>query len=161
TPIMTVGDTPINSPDYQMVGVPDGLGAFDNGDGTFTLLMNHELLTTEGVARDHGGTGSFVSIYVINKADLSVISGHDLIQTIYDGATGQQLTGSALNLGRLCSADLPDPTAFYNPATGKGTQTVIFMDGEEVAGGRAFAHIVSGPNAGTSYTLPVFPGASF
>src|SRR5262245_32202677 len=77
TPIMTVGDTPINSPDYQMVGVPDGLGAFDNGDGTFTLLMNHELLTTEGVARDHGGTGSFVSIYVINKADLSVISGHD------------------------------------------------------------------------------------
>src|SRR5436853_3692833 len=29
---------------YKMVGVPDGLGAFDNNNGTFTLLMNHELL---------------------------------------------------------------------------------------------------------------------
>ncbi|MEI9807468.1 MAG: hypothetical protein WDO16_06040 [Bacteroidota bacterium] len=26
---------------YQMVGIPDGLGAFDNNDGTFTLLVNH------------------------------------------------------------------------------------------------------------------------
>src|SRR6478609_9018762 len=24
---------------YGMSGIPDGLGAFDNGDGTFTLLM--------------------------------------------------------------------------------------------------------------------------
>ena len=26
-----------------MVGIPDGLGAYDNGDGTMTVLMNHEL----------------------------------------------------------------------------------------------------------------------
>ena len=32
-----------------MVGIPDGLGAFDNGDGTFTVLMNHELGNTQGV----------------------------------------------------------------------------------------------------------------
>ena len=25
-----------------MAGIPDGMGAFDNGDGTFTLLMNHK-----------------------------------------------------------------------------------------------------------------------
>src|SRR4051812_34017194 len=36
---------------YRMVGVPDGLGAFDNGDGTFTLLGNQELGNTAGVAR--------------------------------------------------------------------------------------------------------------
>src|SRR5262245_5401884 len=28
---------------YKMVGIPDGLGAFDNGDGTFTVLMNQEI----------------------------------------------------------------------------------------------------------------------
>ncbi len=28
---------------YRMVGIPDGLGAHPNGDGTTTLYMNHEL----------------------------------------------------------------------------------------------------------------------
>jgi hypothetical protein len=45
TSILTVGDTVNLKPDgvtpYRMVGIPDGLGAFDNGNGTFTLLMNH------------------------------------------------------------------------------------------------------------------------
>ena len=36
--ILTVGDAAENG--YRMVGKPDGLGAFDNYDGTFTLLMN-------------------------------------------------------------------------------------------------------------------------
>jgi hypothetical protein len=36
---------------YRMVGIPDGLGAFDNGDRTFTLLMNHELGSTLGAVR--------------------------------------------------------------------------------------------------------------
>src|SRR5262245_7199883 len=39
-PLMTVGDHVRHD---TMVGIPDGLGAFDNGDGTFTVLMNHEL----------------------------------------------------------------------------------------------------------------------
>ena len=30
----------------RMAGIPDGLGAFDNGDGTMTVLMNHELPNT-------------------------------------------------------------------------------------------------------------------
>jgi hypothetical protein len=30
-----------------MHGIPDGLGAFDNANGTFTLLMNHELGNTQ------------------------------------------------------------------------------------------------------------------
>ena len=75
---------------YKMAGTPDGLGAFDNNDGTFTVLMNHEFGTTVGVARDHGGTGAFVSSWVIDKASLQVLSGHDLIQTVhlYDPGTG-------------------------------------------------------------------------
>ena len=45
--ILTVGDAVNYKADgvtpYRLVGIPDGLGAFDNGDGTFTLLVNHEV----------------------------------------------------------------------------------------------------------------------
>src|SRR5690349_11610247 len=67
---------------YHMAGTPDGLGAFDNGDGTFTLLMNHEFVSTVGDIRAHGSKGAFVSKWVINKSDLSVLSGNDLIQNV-------------------------------------------------------------------------------
>src|SRR5262249_34555402 len=50
--ILTTGDSPNTKPGsadpYRMVGIPDGLGAFDNGDGTFTLLSNHELTAPTG-----------------------------------------------------------------------------------------------------------------
>src|SRR5262249_18048927 len=97
----------------------------------------------------------------------------DQIRTIIDGTTGLPIPAGSplLNISRLCSADLPALTAFFNPATGKGTTQRIFMDGEETVTatnpalnsvvGRAFAHIVTGPNNGTSYTLPVFPRSSF
>jgi hypothetical protein len=162
TSILTVGDTVGG---YRMAGIPDGLGAFDNGDGTFTLLVNHEFTTGDGVAHAHNaslgaaGKGAFVDRLVIRKSDLAVLSGGDQIQTILDGATFLPLAGTALNISRLCSADLPAPTAFYNPATGKGLDPAVarlFLNGEESNNGRAFAHVVTGANNGTSYTLPLF-----
>ena len=39
--ILTVGDAVGG---YRMVGIPDGLGAYDNGNGTITVLMNHEIM---------------------------------------------------------------------------------------------------------------------
>src|SRR5215216_5798823 len=84
--ILTVGDSVNFKPDgvtpYRMVGIPDGLGAFDNGDGTFTVLMNHELGGTAGIIRGHGAKGAFVSKWTINKKDLTVLHGEDLIQTV-------------------------------------------------------------------------------
>jgi hypothetical protein len=146
---------------YMLCGLGDGLGAYDNGGSTFTLLMNHEMGTTAGVARAHGQTGAFVSKWVINKSNLSVVSGADLIQnvhlwtgttyTMYNAANTSTLT----RFGRFCAGDLPEISAFYNSATGKGTQERIFMNGEENgAEGRAFAHISTGPNAGNTYELP-------
>lgn len=144
---------------YAMAGIPDGLGAFDNCDGTFTLLMNHEIANTLGVTRAHGSIGSFVSKWIINKNTLSVVSGSDLMQNVYlwntttnsydlAGANGAALT-------RFCSADLPAPSAFYNSVTGKGTTERIFMNGEESGvEGRAFGHIATGANAGKTYQLP-------
>jgi hypothetical protein len=146
--ILTVGDSVNLKPDgvtpYRMVGIPDGLGAFDNGDGTFTVLMNHELGAGVGVARAHGSAGAFVSRWTVRKDDLSVVQGEDLI-------TQTHLVSGATALGRLCSADLPAEGAFYNQASGKGYDGRLFMDGEEVGTeGRGFAHALDG----NSWELP-------
>src|SRR5262245_6183063 len=55
--LLTVGDA-VGADDYRMVGIPDGLGAYANGDGTFGLFMNHELDVAQGIARDHGAAGA-------------------------------------------------------------------------------------------------------
>ena len=154
--LLTVGDETSDGTGWQMVGIPDGLGAFDNGDGTFTVLMNHELGATEGVVRDHGFAGAFVSKLTIDKTTLEVLSGEDLITQAfsYNAMTGNYdpLAGP---IGRLCSADLPAETAFFNPETGLGYNGGrIFLSGEEVGNeGRAFAHFVTGTEAGNSYEL--------
>jgi hypothetical protein len=157
--ILTVGDSTSNG--YKMVGLPDGVGAFENGNGTFTMLINHELGTSAGVARAHGSAGAFVSKWVINKSDLSVQSGSDLIQNVnlWNGSgytTYNKLNPSPLAaFNRFCSADLPEISAFYNSKTTNGTSERIFMNGEEAGSeGRGFANIVTGPNAGTTYELP-------
>src|SRR5262245_56566616 len=80
TSLISVGDL---AGGYRMVGIPDGLGAFDNGDDTFTLVMNHELTSGNGVIRAHGSKGAFVSKWVINKQTLQVVSGSDLMQDIF------------------------------------------------------------------------------
>lgn len=139
--ILTVGDS-IGG--YKMVGIPDGLGAFDNGDGTFTVLMNHELTGGAGSVRAHGSTGAFVSKWTIDKDTLQVTQGQDLIQHV-------TLASGTLPLSRLCSADLPALSAFWNASSGKGYNGRLFMDGEENgAEGRGLAHALDG----NSWELP-------
>jgi hypothetical protein len=146
--IITTGDAAPNG--YRMVGIPDGLGAYDNGDATFTVLMNHELGATSGIARAHGSKGAFVSEWTIRKDDLSVVSGQDLISKVYLWQDGRYVAGTTA-FDRFCSADLPAPTAFYNPASGNGYGGRIFTNGEEAGNeGRAFAHLTDG----TTYQLP-------
>jgi hypothetical protein len=162
TSILTVGDS---AGGYRMTGIPDGLGAFDNGDGTFTLLMNHELGATSGAVHAHGARGAFVSRWTIDKKDLTVTAGEDLIKRVatWNAATGAYdaaALGVALN--RLCSASLPELAALFDSASGRGYAGRIFLSGEEAGTeGRAFAHVVSGPEAGTSYELPALGKFSF
>jgi hypothetical protein len=152
---------------YMMAGLPDGLGAFDNGDGTFTVLMNHEMGNSVGAIHAHGVRGAFVSKWVINKSDLSVVSGADLIQNVNlwngSGYTPYNTTSpQPLGFSRFCSADLPAVSAFFNASSGLGTQERIFMNGEENGSeGRALAHIATGVNAGTTYELPALGKLSF
>lgn len=145
--LLTVGDS-IGG--YRMVGIPDGLGAYDNGDGTFTVLMNHEIPAGQGVERAHGARGAFVSTWVIDKDTLQVLSGSDLIRQVFLQVDGEYVGTPGVEISRLCSADLPARSALFNSDSGKGYDGRIFLDGEEVSGGRAFGHVVS---TGDSYQL--------
>ena len=164
--ILTVGDTVGG---YTMVGIPDGLGAFASGylgddddkpgRKPFTLLMNHELRVGTGVTRDHGADGAFVSQWSIDPRTLQVKGGEDLIQQVigYDVASKsyKPLSGQNAAIARLCSADLPAVSAFYDTNSGLGTKNRIFMNGEENGSeGRGFGTIVTGKDAGLAYDLP-------
>ena len=67
-------------------------------------------------------------------------------------------TGDAApnRINRLCSADLPPVSAFFNAASGNGYPGRLFMDGEEGGtGGRPLGHVVS---SGDSYELTPWLG---
>src|ERR1051325_8899279 len=132
---------------YRMVGVPDGLGAFDNGDGTFTVLMNHETGPDSGAPRAHGAQGAFVSKWRVRKSDFAVVRGEDLIQRVVlwnRALHAYNLPAKGVGLANLCSAT-------FDRATG------IFFSGEETFEGRVFAHLPDG----TSYELPRFGHAQW
>lgn len=149
---------------YPLVGYPDGMGAHDNYDGTFSLLVNHELRGNLGATRAHGATGAFVSAWRINKNknNLRVRRGYDLVKRVqaWDAGTGtwRDATGAENVFNRLCSADLPKYTAFFNRRSFKGYAGYLFANGEENGPeGRAFAHTMSG----TSYELPALGKFSY
>ena len=156
TSIITTGDSVGG---YMMAGIPDGLGAYDNGNGTMTVLMNHELQGA-GAVRAHGATGAFVSEWVINKSTLQVQSGQDLMQSanLWNGSAYTTTSGAwgSNTFARFCSADLASQSAFFNASSGLGTQNKLFLNGEEIGGGRAMAHVGSGADKGKSYELYTF-----
>jgi hypothetical protein len=156
--ILTVGD---GIGGYRLVGIPDGLGAFGSGRGQFTLLMNHEITTTNpGIARAHGSNGAFVSRWTIDQRTLKVLKGQDLTPSsqhvfLWDSIHDEYTQGST-QWQRLCSADLPAESALFG--NGRGTRERIFFDGEEVTdptSARAWARIVTGPHAGEAWQLPL------
>jgi hypothetical protein len=177
TSLLTVGESAERG-FYPMVGIPDGLGAIGgrwedaprwlNEWGGFyvddrsymTVFMNHELGGTAGAVRRHGQTGAFVSQWTIHLDSLRVVEGEDLIQNVllWDAINERHFIGNTLpagQLGRLCSADLPPASSLFNWFTWRGFFGRIFLSGEEAGNeGRAFAHVVSGPDKGNSYQLP-------
>lgn len=162
TSILTTGEVVGG---YKMGGIPDGLGAYDNGDGTITVLMNHEIFADAsgplGVVRAHGGKGAYVSSWVINKKTLEVVSGSDLMKKVFQQAGSSWVPvpatgalGTTSSFARFCSADLAPKSAFFHH--GKGTQNRIFLNGEESGPTyqRGLAHVATGPDKGSTYVLP-------
>jgi hypothetical protein len=64
-----------------MVGIPDGLGAFSNGN-YITVYSNHELRDNIGAMRAHGQQGAFVSRYLLDPKTLEMRVGDDLISKV-------------------------------------------------------------------------------
>ncbi|MBL4701081.1 MAG: DUF839 domain-containing protein [Phycisphaeraceae bacterium] len=165
--LLTAGDS-VNSRQtgepYLFVGTPDGLGAFDNGDHTFTLLVNHENGKNKGIERAHGARGAFISKWTIDIATTRVIHGEDLVKRVVNwdrDAMQYKLPGSK-DFISFCSATLMPNNAFYDPTTKRGTRAMLYFNGEEVnKHGYAYAHVVDGPEAGTSYELPRFSRAAW
>ena len=148
TSILTVGDRLPG--DGVFGGKTDGIGAYDNGDGTITVLINHEISASEGIVRDHGATGAYVDRIVIDKATLAVLSADDLIQTVQrwnNDTDSYEVRTTALN--KFCSSTLAAQSAFFDPATGLGTNTPLF------------GVIVAGSDAGTAYELPYLGNMAF
>jgi hypothetical protein len=154
TPLFSAADkvpeTSDPSKQYQMVGIPDGLGAHPNADGTSTLFMNHELTqstVSEPVVGGPQNRGTFVSKWILD-ADGNPISGERAYDQVFMENTlvgpAAEVGNSTPALARFCSGSLAGaPQGFDRwiyltneeenaPATfdGKGGLSVAIFDNE-------------------------------
>lgn len=140
-PLLTVGDQVPNTSDtnrtYQMIGIPDGLGAYKSECGDTILFMNHELPQTVLSEPNVGGPtnrGAFVSRFVLDR-QARVVSGELAYDTVHDEEKGlvlppAQTDNSAPAFTRFCSGSL----SFREV----GLDRPMFFTGEESGGGGTF-----------------------
>jgi hypothetical protein len=128
---------------YAPTGIFDGMGAYDNGNGTYTLLVNSELGSTAGYGYLVNGvalTGARVSKFIVDKdADdnasngyqSSIVSGGIAYSAIYD-ANGALVSNSSQveggGFGRFCSSTYIGANSFGG---GRGFADGIYLTGEE------------------------------
>ena len=165
--LLTVSDAGSAGNGYEMVGIPDGLGAFKRpGSRDFTLFMNHELRNTQGITRRHGQKGAFVSELDIDSDSKEVESGRDLIdpgERFWDypsqtyrsdvPSTGgvnprdpsDTFLAQTAEFQRFCSGDLTDPGQLFNQKSKRGTKAQIYFANEEAGDeGRLFGVTTDG-----------------
>ncbi len=161
--LLSVGDFTSGLERYFFTGVPDGMAARDNGDGTFSLLVSHSFGPTQGVTRAHGRPGSYISRWRVDRTTLEFRSGEDHILRAQAFNAAQQLWLTTPTLfSRLGSGDMAPVGAYFNPATGRGTDALLYFSSETgAAEGRAYAHLESTGDRGTSYFLPRLGRASW
>lgn len=169
TSILTVDDGVVpktGGGTIGLTGIPDGIGVVDGGELTpadpdhFYLLVNHELNSTQGRERDHGMNGAFVSKWKVRKDTKEVVEGDDLIKELFDW-DGTAFVPATTKFDRMCSSDRPAPSALFDSASGKGSTEILYFNGEETSGGRAYGHVVTGSDAGKSYHLEHLGFAAF
>lgn len=147
-----------------MAGIPDGLGAIDRGDGSISIVMNHEIAAEKGAVRRHGEKGAFVSRWKLDLATRKITAGEDLVHFVNLWNPNEPVASSMSphTFNRLCSADVAAHSAFFDVASGKGFDGRLLMNGEEdKTGGRVFAHVLTGPEEGVAYELPHFGKAAW
>ena len=139
-PILSVGDRIPRTRNagelFQMIGIPDGLGAYPNPDGTLTLHMNQELVNvtrSEPIVGAPLYRGAFVSRLILGQ-DASVLSGDVAYDTVYVENTlvgpTATLSNSTPAFSRFCSGSLAWKEA--------GFDRPIYFAGEEMGGTNTF-----------------------
>lgn len=121
---------------FQMVGIPDGLGAHRGPQGTRIVYMSQELgsaVQSEPVIGQPLNRGAFVSRLVL-KEDGTVVSGERAYDTVYLDDT---LVGPAAEVGnatrpfaRFCAGSLAGPA--------QGFDRRIYFANEEEGGANSF-----------------------
>jgi hypothetical protein len=170
--IATVGDAVTGT---MVRGIPDGMGAYDNGRGGISLLSVHEVSTGNALAlKSKSATspwGTSITKFTVSKTTKSVTSVQSFIQKVnfYNYATGKyQETpeGSApvgatpgffdWGISRFCSATYAAAGTFIH--NGIGYAGGLFLSGEETGDeSRGFAF----DEDGTGYQLPRMGMLSF
>ena len=118
-PLFSVADkvpeTSNPSREYQMVGIPDGLGARANGNGMSTLFMNHEFVQATLSEPLVGGPqyrGAFVSKWILD-ADGDPVSGERAFDEVFMENTfvgpAAEAGNSTPAFARFCSGSLAGP----------------------------------------------------
>ena len=163
--IFTVGDGAAGN-GYRMVGIPDGLGAYQQrGSRDFTLLMNQELRDSQGVVRRHGQMGAFVSELKIDSDSYRVQRGADLIDPdirFWDyvaqryrsnpsgGGTNPRdrsdtFAAEMAAFSRFCSSSLTGEGVLFDRRSKRGYRGQIYFANEENGdGGRVFGVTTDG-----------------
>lgn len=138
-PLISAGDrvprTSNSAQQFQMVGIPDGLGIYKE-HGRRTLLVNHEMTkstTSEPLVGQPLNRGAFVAAYKLNRNG-SIKSGDVAYDTVFteDTLVGPAATtaNSTPAFSRFCSGSLADESV--------GFSEPIFLTGEESGGADTF-----------------------
>jgi hypothetical protein len=137
-PILSSGDRVpqlFGDKTYQMVGIPDGIGAYRK-DGYTYVLFNHEFgqgVISEPVIGEPLNRGSFVSKIKLDDGGY-VVAGDRAYDTVWDENTlvgpAPDVTNNTPSFARFCSASLAWRDA--------GFDRPIYFAGEESSGAGTF-----------------------
>ena len=130
---------------YAAPGILDGTGAFDNGDGTYTVYVNSELGATKGYQYqvDYASAagvptavknigGARISQFIVDK-DIDDDASNGFQSRIVSGGLAYDTVIGADDNGfdRFCSATLFEANQF---GAGKGFANRLYLTGEESNG---------------------------
>lgn len=147
---------------FTPTGIFDGLGAYDNRDGTYTVLANSELGAAAGMPYLVGGValaGARITRFIVDKDvdnnarngyQSAVIAGGIAYEKIV-GADGQLVVDASQvggGFSRFCSGSFEQANRF---GAGRGFRDSIYLTGEENDEGLFYA---LDPKSETLYALP-------
>ena len=111
----TVPETSNGAKEFQMVGIPDGLGAHRQSQGRKTVYMNHELTgstLSEPVVGDPLNRGAFVSKLKLDRHG-NVLSGERAYDWVFNENTfvgpAAEVGNATRGFSRFCSGSLATP----------------------------------------------------